>query len=41
MGPKIKNAQNSLKFGMFDISNSPIFILMLKCFYQISIFVKF
>ena len=27
-GPKIKNAQNSLKFGPFDISNLPILILM-------------
>ena len=25
---KIKNAQNSLKFGPFDISNLPILILM-------------
>ena len=29
-GPKIKSAQNLLKFGTFDISNLPIPILMSK-----------
>ena len=28
--PKIKNAQNLLKFGRFDILNMPISTLMLK-----------
>ena len=28
IGPQIKNAQNSLKFSTFDISNTPISILM-------------
>ena len=46
IGPKIKNAQNLLKFGTIDISNIPISISMsktifTKCFYQISIFIKF
>ena len=30
IGPKIKSAQNLLKFGTFDISNMPIPILMSK-----------
>ena len=42
IGPKIKKAQNLLKFGSFDISNIPISILIskimfIKYFYQISI----
>ena len=30
IGPKIKSAQNLLKFGTFDISNMPVSILMSK-----------
>ena len=36
IGPKIKSAQNLLKFGSFDISNMPISILMSKM-----IFIKY
>ena len=37
--PKIKNTQNLLKFGRFDISNIPISILMSKFdFYEIFTF---
>ena len=30
IGPKIKNAQDLLKFGILDISNIPISVLMPK-----------
>ena len=30
IGPKIKNAQDLLKFGIFDVSNIPISVLMPK-----------
>ena len=36
IGPKIKSAQNLLKFGTFNISNMPISILMSKM-----IFIKY
>ena len=36
MGPKMKNAQDLLKFSKFDISNIPISILMSKI-----IFIKY
>ena len=34
IGPKIKNAQNLLKFGLTDISNVPISILMSKIIFM-------
>ena len=34
MGPKIKSAQNLLKFGTFDISNIPILILVSKMIFS-------
>ena len=36
IGPKIKSAQNLLKFGTFDVSNIPISILRSKIiFYEL------
>ena len=34
IGPKIKSAQNLLKFGTFNISNMPISILMSKIIFM-------
>ena len=34
ISPKIKNAQNLLKFGTFDISSMPISILMSKIIFM-------